>query len=187
MKKIIASGLMLLVMSVFFIGCEEQVAQQKTESGVKRAKVEVKTQSNGLTLEQSNIVKSYKVENKPGAIKHLYVISPFSGKVLLYSTIKGKVTSSKKSVNPTTVATSDGQYVGSSFHGFPVTVHGKVVRTPQVMQESGTYGDSDPYIYWWDTKGNYHKHFVTGGQMIHISDVPLPVRDIVIDLSVKKV
>ncbi len=178
---------LLLMLAVCFslVACKAETAQysQQTDSGVTQAKAVVQTQASGMTLEQENIVRSYKVDNKPGAVKHLYVISPYSGQVLIYSTVKGKVTSSKKSINPTMVAAMDGRDVRGSFLGFPVTIHGKTVRTPQVMQESGTYGDSDPYIYWWDVQGRYHKHFVTGGQILHISDQPMPIKDVVINME----
>lgn len=186
MKKIFLFSVML---ALFFTGCNSGgTAKETTKNGISttdaKAKLIVKKQSDGMTLEQSNIVKSYDVENRPGAIKHLYVISPFNGKVLIYSTVKGKVTSNTKSLSPSRVAAIDGQYISSGHTGMPVTVHGLSKRTSEVMNESGTYGTSKPeYIFWWDTKGVYHKHFVTGGQMIHISDQPMPVREVVIDMN----
>ena len=186
MKKVLS----ILLLTIMFIGCDVNSAPQKetTNSGVSannaKANLVVKKQADGMTLEQSNIVKSYEVENRPGAIKHLYVISPYSGKVLIYSTVAGKVTSSVKGLNPSTVSALDGQNVGSSHYGMAVTVHGKEKYTQEVMNESGTYGTSRPeFIYWWDTKGIYHQHYVTGGQMIHVSDQPMPVREIVIDMN----
>ena len=180
MKKVLS----ILLLAIMFIGCDVNSAPQKetTNSGVSandaKANLVVKKQADGMTLEQSNIVKSYEVENRPGAIKHLYVISPYSGKVLIYSTVAGKVTSSVKGLNPSTVSSLDGQYVGSSHYGMAVKY------TQEVMNESGTYGTSRPeFIYWWDTKGIYHQHYVTGGQMIHVSDQPMPVREIVIDMN----
>lgn len=186
MKKIVSITLLAFV----FFGCDGNSAPAKetTTSGVSvndaKANLAVKKQADGMTLEQSNIVKSYEVENRPGAIKHLYVISPYSGKVLIYSTVAGKVTSSVKSLNPSTVSTLDGQDVSNSHYGMAVNVHGKERYTQEVMNESGTYGTSRPeFIYWWDTKGIYHQHYVTGGQMIHVSDQPMPVREIVIDMN----
>ncbi len=178
---------LLLMLAVCFslaaCNSEGSPRAQKTESGVSQAKATVKVQASGMTLEQENIVRSYDVDNKPGAIKHLYVISPYSGQALIYSTVKGKVTSSKKSINPTLVSNADGDQVASTFSGFPVTIHNRLVVTGQVMQESGTYGDSDPYIYWWDVQGRYHKHFVTGGQILHISDQPLAIKNVVINME----
>jgi len=178
-----------MAIAFVFFGCDGQSSPKETTSnGISttdaKTKLIVKKQSDGMTLEQANIVKSYEVENRPGAIKHLYVISPYSGKVLIYSTVAGKVTSNTKGLSPSTVSAIDGQNIGSSHRGMPVTVHGKERYTQEVMNESGTYGTSKPeYIYWWDTKGIYHQHYVTGGQMIHISDQPMPIREIVIDMN----
>ena len=182
MKKV----LIVAAAAALLFGCnvDSKEYTQTTKSGVTKAEARVKTKANGKTLEQDNIVRSYEVEGVPGAIKHLYVISPYNGSVLIYSTVDGKVTSSKKSINPTTVVGTDGQHVGRASMGFPVTIHGKTKYTTQVMQESGTYGDSDPYIYWWSTNGVYHKHFVTGGQILHISDQPLPIKDIVLNMEI---
>ena len=66
-----------------------------TEGNVKKVDPSAVVQTNlqGVTVEQQNIIDRLKTDNEPGAIKHLYVISPFSGQVLLYSTVKGKITS----------------------------------------------------------------------------------------------
>ena len=176
MKNIIRVSIFSL--PIFFIGCNEGIV---TKNGISAERATshlvVKKQANGLTLEQNNIVNSYKIENRLQAVKHLYVISPYNGSVLIYSTVQGKVTSNAKSLTPRQTHNPSTK---------TITIHGDEYRITQMMNESGTYGESKPnYIYWWDTKGVYHKHFVTGGQMIHISDQPLPVRDIVINLTLK--
>src|SRR6185503_6965090 len=35
----------------------------------------------------------------------------------------------------------------------------------------------------WDTKGVYHQHYVDGGQILHISDQPLAVKSIVLNME----
>jgi len=155
----------------------------KSASGVKKAEVIVKTDQEGLTVEQKNIRERILEDNKPGSIKHLYIISPYSGQVLLYSTVKGKVTSSGKRITPLTVAAMDGEFVGRDHEGFPLEIGGRSVRTGEVMQDDGSYGDSVPYIFWWDSQGRYHQHFFTGGQIIHISDQPIVVKSIILNLE----
>lgn len=180
MKKLL---LTLATAALLFTGCNS-TDLTTTENGISpktaQEKLVVKKQANGMTLEQANIVKSYEVENRPGAVKHLYVISPYNGSVLIYSTVAGKVTSNTKGLKPSETA---GR-VSNGSSTMPFYVNGVEKRTKQVMNESGTYGTSKPeYIFWWDTKGVYHKHFVTGGQMIHISDQPMPVRDVVLNMN----
>lgn len=158
-------------------------AAPKSTSGVTKATVAVQTDSTGLTVEQKNIQDRLKIDNAPGSIKHLYVISAYSGDVIMYSTVRGKVTSSSKRLSPTTVAVLDGQYVDSSHQGFNVDFGGDSKRTGEVLQDDGTYGSSDPYIYWLDEKGVYHQHYVTGGQIIHVSTAPLRVNKVLINLA----
>ena len=135
--------------------------------------------SAGITIEQANIKKRVEEDNKLGAIKHLYVISAYSGQVLIYSTVSGKVTSSGKRLNPY-LTTGNGNYGGSYFK---VNVRGESCFTPEIQQDDETYGNSIDYLYWWDTKGIFHQHYVSGGQIIHISDQPLAVKSITINMN----
>jgi hypothetical protein len=158
-------------------------SQPKSSSGVKKAKAKVTTGTDGLTTEQRNVKSRVEEDNKPGAVKHLYVISSWSGQVIIYSTVKGKVTSGGKRLTPTTVAATDGQYVGNALNGVPVSIGGRNHRTPEVLQDDGTYGSSMNYLFWWDVQGRYHQHYVTGGQILHISDHPLKVKGIIINME----
>lgn len=156
----------------------------QSASGVAQARVVVETGSDGLTAEQRNISQRVQLESAPGSIKHLYVISAYSGDVILYSTVDGKVTSSGKRLTPTTVAASDGQYVDADHQGIPVRIGGRNLRTTEVLQDDGTYGSSEPrYLYWFDVRGNYHQHYVTGGAMVHISDVPIAWPKVILNLE----
>ena len=150
-------------------GCD----QTTNRSGIGIAKVKVKAQANGLTIEQENIKKRVEFENKIGSIKHIYIISPYSGQVLLYSTVKGKVTSSGKRLMPK-------HWTGGS----ATVVTGRY--TTEVLNDTGTFSSSIPYIYWWDVNDRYHQHFVTGGQMIHISNKPIMVKSVVINMEISQ-
>ena len=144
-------------------------------SGVRQATVEVPVQSNGLTTEQRNVTNRLKQDNQPGSIKHLYILSAYSGQVLLYSTVDGKVTSSGKRLHPVSqafVATGD---------------YGRYERyNPDLIQDDGTYGNSAEYVYWWDTKGVYYQHYIAGGEIFLISSQPLAVKQILINLAAEK-
>jgi len=177
----------LFLATFLFIGCQmSEPVPPKSTSGVKKKSVKVKTQADGFTVEQSNIRDRLKEDSKPGSIKHLYIISPYSGQVLLYSTVKGKVTSSGKRLSPYEVSAIDGELVDSQFRGFSIDFNGKKRNTGEVLQDDGTYGGSNPYIYWWDSKGIYHQHFFTGGQIIHISNQPITTKNIVLNLESSK-
>jgi hypothetical protein len=164
-------------------GCDDLSSQSKAASGVEVKTTTVKPGEDGLTVEQRNIAARLAMDNKPGSIKHLYVISAYSGQVLLYSTVKGKVTSSGKRLAPTTVTYSDKEM---GVNGNQVWLDGKRFVTNEMTQDDGTFGTSVEYLYWWDVQGRYHQHYVSGGQIVHISDQPIPVKSIVINIEAEK-
>ena len=169
---------------VIFIFCSlffgANCAEEPTStSGITKAEVTVPKGSDGLTTEQRNVGARLKADNAPGAIKHLYVISAYSGQTLIYSTVKGKVTSSGKRLSPT-VASGSANSPGA----FVFSTKNSRVYTNEVLQDDGTYGSSTEYLYWWDTKDVYHQHYVQGGQILHVSSEPLSVKSVVINMEV---
>lgn len=182
MKKLF--GLFLIVAVISLVACNQNTEPAKSDSGVQKASVVVQTDPNGNTVEQTQIMKRYKRDNTPGSIKYLYVISSYSGDVIIYSTVKGKVTSSGKRLTPTQVEANST--INSSFYTNWVSIGENKFATPEVIQDDGTYGSSEPYLYWFDTKDVYHQHYVSGGQIIHISDEPLVINKPIIDMTMSK-
>lgn len=171
MKKTLAIAILVIAFG-FFAACSQEV---QSISGTKMATAKrVKTGPDGLTIEQHNIAGRIDMDNQVSAIKHLYVISAYSGQVLIYSTVRGKVTSSGKRLTPDHV---------EGANNFIFDIAGFRFYTNQVLGEDGTYGSSIEYLYWWDAKGVYHQHYVTGGQILHISDQPLAVKGIIINME----
>lgn len=165
-----------------FDGCDATQSQQpKSASGVTQASVQLTTGADGLTAEQRNIKARLIEDNKPEAIKHLYVISPYSGQVILYSTVKGKVTSGGKRLTPTSVYAADLYNVTT--HGMHVGIAGNDYLTSEVLQDDGTYGSSGDYLYWWDVRGSYRQLYLTGGEIVVLSDQPLPIKSVTINLE----
>lgn len=176
----------MLAVIMFLFGCGKLSSSPdapESDSGVSKATAKVDVGTDGLTVEQRNIQKRLKEDSNPGAIKHLYFISTFSGDVILYSTVKGKVTSSGKRLTPYQVCATDGEWVGGSHQGFPITIGGRTYRTGEVLQDDGTYGHSIPYIYWWDAQDRYHQEFLVGGFMVHLTDQPLVVNKVIINVE----
>ena len=174
-----------LILTFGLVGCKDQRAQAapKSSSGVTKANVVVKKGSDGLTIEQRNVAKRLLEDNKIGSTKHLYVLSAYSGDVIIYSTVQGKVTSGGKRLTPKTVVGTDGQYVGRGHMGVPLSIGGRKHYTSEVIQDDGTYGSSNPYIFWWDAKGTYHQHFISGGQIVHVASEPLSVNKVMINID----
>lgn len=180
----LASVLTAVLIALAFVGCDnEQPQQPKSASGVSKASVKIQTNENGLTIEQENIANRLKLDNTPGSIKHLYVLSAMTGDVLIYSTVKGKVTSSGKRLTPTSVSTMYNP--NGTDWGFQVAIGGTWQHTSEVLQDDGSYGSSIEYLYWWDVQGRYHQHYPGAGQIIHISDQPLPVKHVKIRLDLE--
>ena len=184
------SLLIACLLCAFLVGCDGcnrgggEVSV--SDAGVKRVHVKIQTDAEGTTIEQRNIRDRIMADNKPGAIKHLYVLSAYSGQVLIYSTVKGKATSSGKRLTPYSVVASRNEATSSQYDGMPITINGNMRRTSEVIQDDGTYGSSVEYLYWWDVGGRYHQHYISGGQIVHISDQPLPVKSITINMELTK-
>ena len=178
------AGICLLALTLALAGsadsCDES-SQSQSATGVSKAATTVPTGPDGLTVEQRNVKDRLAMDNKPGSIKHLYIISAYSGQVLLYSTVREKVTSSGKRLSPYSVATSTQT---TAKDGIPIYIGGEQFRTGEVLQDDGTYGESVPYIYWWDVQGRYHQQYISGDMMVHISDQPIPVKSVTINLEI---
>ena len=173
---VISSVLVLLL-----AGCDEPSRQPQSASGVTKATAEVKVGSDGLSTEQRNVKDRLEEDNKPGSIKHLYVISAYSGQVIIYSTVRGKVTSGGKRLTPAPLTGTCGSDCKDSYQKIP-----GVGLTAEVIGDDGTYGHSGDYIFWWDTKGVYHQHYNAGGQIIHVSNQPLAVKGVIINMELSK-
>lgn len=184
MKKTIFSRMstVLVIALCFFIASCQSTEQQMSDSGVHKASIKLEVNpTTGMTAEQDNITQRLLRDNKPGSIKHLYVISSFSGECIMYSTVKGKVTSGGKRLSPGTVDAASGRNVTGTWGNY-VQLNDKTYLTNEVLDDGGAYGDSMPYLYWFDTKGQYQQIYPSGGMMIFISEVPLNVKSVSINL-----
>lgn len=164
----------ILFLSVL-ASCGEFNQQQKSDSGVTKASTQVQTDANGKTIEQENIIERLKRDNQLGSIKHLYIISSYTGDVLQYSTVKGKVTSGNKRLSPKTVNNSVG-ITGTNGSTNTVSLNGYSYYTDEVLDDGGSYGDSGNYLFWFDAQGNYQQYYPAGGTYLHISDRPLRIK-----------
>jgi len=169
MKK----SIILLAVTALLASCDAfTTPQQRSDSGVTKATTTVKTDINGRTIEQENIIKRLERDNKVGSIKHLYIISSYTGDVMEYSTVAGKVTSGGKRLSPKTVQGGNQRYGSNNY----VTIGNDNYITDEVLDDGGAYGDSGSYMFWFDAQGNYHQYYPSGGTYVHISDKPLKVK-----------
>lgn len=171
MKRfLLVTALLLAIVPMLGAGCDDST-QPDTTGKVHQAAVDVTTDADGLTVEQKNISRRILADNDPGAIKHLYLISPYTGDVLLYSAVKGKVTSGGKRLKPKTAAAYYDTGSGNTS-----------TYTQEVMNDDGTFGSSSDYIYWFDVYGTYHQE-ILGAAIVHISSKPLRVKKAIINIA----
>ena len=186
-KGIFSIGMIMCILGIMMFFTSMGGSESKdpvSATGVEKATADVVVQASGYTVEQENIKSRIEQENMPGSIKHLYIISAYSGQVIMYSTVDGKVTSSGKRLTPYSVSLDHGYSHTSIDGGFRVDFPGGAKVTTEVLQDDGTYGHSIPYLFWWDVRGTYHQHYVMGGQILHISDVPLPgVKSVILNFE----
>lgn len=169
MKKLTS----VAIVAILLTSCGLSTNQQTSDSGVQKATTTVKTDIDGRTAEQKNIIERLKRDNDLGSVKHLYVISAYTGDVLQYSTVNGKVTSGGKRLSPKTVNSGSSDTYGSANY---VQIGGSSFTTTEVLDDGGSYGDSGNYLYWFDTQGNYNQYYPSGGTYLHISDKPLRIK-----------
>ena len=166
---------MLTLFMVMSCGMFDRDGEQTSNSGIKQAAPPVIKTAGGLSVEQSNIHERLRRDNEPGSIKWIYGIQ--FGQVLFRASVVGKVTSSSKRLEPTSVTSIDGTAIAWDFNGMPVEVSGKKHRTSEVIQADGTFGSSSPYVYWYDENDRYWQW---SGDYI-ISDTPVKINSAVLN------
>lgn len=99
-------------------------------------------QSSSRNAEQENIAARLKLTMNPGQIGFILLMNQ-AGQPIAYYGVKGKLTSgSKRLTAPQIRQRLDcGQYCNEALGDGP--------------SDEGTYGSSDPYVYFWTTDGQY--------------------------------
>lgn len=105
--------------------------------------------------EIDNIKRRLQLTSNPGAIGFIVLLNE-AGQPILYTGVKGKVTSSGKRLTAPVKFWSN--YEAGTLGDAP--------------SDEGTWGSSDPYIYFWDTNGVYHQW---SGRYLY-SDKPIRMR-----------
>jgi len=176
----LGSYLAIAAICGLLVGCSGNPV--KSAGGVDMATVhKLHTNPEGHTVEQQNIIDRITADNKPGSVKHLYVMSAYSGQVLLYSPVRGKVTSGGKKLTPTRIEGVEG---GSTKP--IIDIDGRKYGVSELPNEDGTFGSgSSDYLYWFTPDGRYHQHYLSGGQIVHVSDTPIAVKNVAITIESK--
>lgn len=113
--------------------------------------------------EIENIQKRLKLTADPGLIGYVVLMNE-AGQPIVYTTVKGKITSGNKRL---TEPDRSGAW-GSG--------QNNVVRA--APSDEGTYGSSNPYIFFWSTTGQYYQwsgHYLYSDKPFRLSIKPLVI------------
>jgi hypothetical protein len=139
-RSILALGLVLSLAA-----CEAPSPTGQTNKGVQAQKAAAAAEQIQFSenAEIDNIRKRLELTSNPGQIGFILLLNE-AGQPTMYASVKGKITSgSKRLTNPSAVLRTD---CGAA------EVCDTVVTGPS---DEGTYGSSDPYVYFWTTEGQY--------------------------------
>lgn len=150
--------------------------QQTSSSGAVQVTAStVPKNSRGRTVEQQNIDDKNKVTQDPTKIMWIHLIA-LDGKIIKRMPVRNKVTSSGKRLEPKRAAYAQGGFLPGA--GFPIPGNrDSQYATDEFIQADGTYGDSDPYIYWFDPMGRYHQWGTAGGLGYLKTDYPIDLEN----------
>lgn len=140
---------------------------QASRSGAKQVSVFFKfpTNSQGHTVEQQGILDRNKVTTDFTKVLWIHLIA-LDGKIVRRMPVVSKVTSSGKRLEPMEAVAYGGEWKtrAPGFNGY---------ETKEFIQADGTFGHSDPYIYWFDPQGRYHQWGTAGGLGYLLTDYPI--------------
>lgn len=110
--------------------------------------------------EIDNIKRRLELTSNPGQIGFVLLLNEM-GKPVMYASVKGKITSGGKRLTPPwqKVRLDCGQYCSEDLAEGP--------------SDEGTYGSSNPYVFFWTTDGQY---FQWAGKYLY-SDKPFRISD----------
>lgn len=161
MRKFILLILSVFVSCFIFTGCETK--EQEARSGAKQVQFffKVPLNSQGHTVEQQNVLDRIRVTTDITKVLWIHLIA-LDGKIIKRMPVRNKVTSSGKRLEP--------QHAAETIEGYPDFGE---FSTDEFIQADGTFGESDSYIFWFDTMGRYHQWGTAGGLGYLLTDYPI--------------
>lgn len=153
MRKL-ALATAILALSFAITGCAKLGSEDTKREQSQKAADAANSIDFTENSEIENIKRRLELTSKPGAIGYIVLLNE-AGQPILYTGVKGKVTSS-------------GKRLTKPWQQCPYVDCGSV----DGPSDEGTWGSSDPYIYFWDTNGVYHQW---SGRYLY-SDKPIRLR-----------
>lgn len=135
--KTFYKALVVCLLAVTMSACEKNVSSAKVSQSQKASEA-----ANSINFAENaeidNIKKRLELTSNPGALGFVLLMNEM-GQPVMYTSVKGKITSGGKRL------TRPDEYSNHGTNGF----------MRQSSSDEGTYGSSDPYIYFWTAEGQY--------------------------------
>lgn len=154
-------AILIGVLAIFSLtGCDEdQPSTKKVQA--ERAKEAANSINFADNVEIENIKKRLIMTSKPDALGFVLLMNEM-GQPVMYTSVKGKITSGSKRLTEPDRTASPGQNT--------------VVRA--AASDEGTWGSSDSYIYFWTVDGQYiqwNGKYLYSNQPFRVSIKPLVI------------
>jgi len=164
-KMMIAAGLLSILGACDGSAVTKPGAKERQAQKAQKAAESINFSENA---EIDNITKRLELTSNPGAVGYIILLNDM-GQPIVYTSVIGKVTSSgKRLTKPWKAVTGDrGEWKGDF-----------IVAGPS---DEGTWGSSDPYIYFWSATGQYYQW--NGGYLYSDKPLRLTVAPLVVDIS----
>lgn len=168
-KRIIIGLGCIVLLSAGEAGCQSDPLPA-AQKNVQAEKAAAAASSVVFTDNQEidNLKRRLEMNAKPGGLQYIMLVNQM-GQPILYETVEGKVTSSNKRLTrPDAVERRDagGTNGGSAY---------QVRSSPS---DTGTWGSSDGYIFYWNTSGAYRQWsgpYLLSDQPFRLTQQPLVV------------
>jgi hypothetical protein len=162
-------GTLIVAIGISLAGCEYTHSEQASRSGATQAAPsQVRKNSKGRTVEQQNIDDRNKVTEDSTKILWIHLIA-IDGKIIRRMPVVSKVTSSGKRLEAKHFVANNGNSSTPPISGNNYT--------DELIGPDGTFGDSDPYIYWFDPQHRYHQWGTAGGLGYLLTDYPIDLKN----------
>jgi len=183
MKRLILLVALPLSLSTLMTSCDDPVQTrlpQESSSGAITMNISkefhIPTNADDNTTEQQNILDQKKITSDPTKILWMHLVD-MNGRMYLRTPVRCKVTSSGKRLEPTSCSAGMANGQGIDTYYGAKTPGGQ--RTTELIQIDGTYGNSDPYVYWFDPYGNYYQK----GEGYLLSNIPIDIKNPVDEIT----
>jgi len=124
----------------------DAAAQQQEAAKQLSEQARAAANGSGPSIEAKNVAERIKRTNLPGHVGFIYIVSPYTGEIILKATFVGKPTSTSKRLDPPErYEQVDSVDCGESWC--------TQFLQYEAVAADGTYGSSTPGIFWFTTDG----------------------------------